>query len=403
MTEHQPKMLPKPVMKDTPHAILGASSSHRWIPCPASVRMERMFPDTTSSYAEEGTIAHELAAYCLIHGCRASEAPPNMGWEPTVMKDVDMWNPEMREHVQEYIDFVLLVPGDLLVETRVDYSKWAEKGFGTSDAIRVSVPERRARVIDLKYGTGVKVYAEKNTQGMLYALGVLNELDYIYGDSIDVFEIIIHQTRLDHVDRWEVTRDELLKWAEDVVVPAAREAMSETSRFNPGEKQCGFCRARAHCKARAEWNMKLALETFGTLPSPETLTLDEVAQILGRADEFRAWIKSIEDRAYEDATKSNVQFPGWKLVEGRSVRKINNPEMLATALDLEGYEPDQIYEPREIIGLGKLEKLLGKKHPLIKEFTFRPTGSPSLVPESDKRPALQTTTAQEAFQHVDDL
>lgn len=408
MTEHHTKrkprktaakMLPVPQAVKIAHSILGASNSHRWLECPASVRMEQMFPDTTSAFAEEGTTAHELGAYCLKHDIPTKDAPAFPGFDPITQQDVaDLWTPEMRDHVQDYVDMVRLLPGDLMVEVRVDYSRWAPEGFGTSDAIRAHAPKKRAYVADLKYGTGVKVFAEENSQGKLYALGVLNELEFLYED-IQEFEIIIKQPRLDHQDHWTVSRDALLKWADEVVAPRAKLAMTQDAPFNPGEKQCQFCRARGNCKARAEWNMKLAAEAFGDIPAAVTLSMNEIAAILKRADDFKSWIKDIEETAFKRAVLGH-DVPGFKLVEGRSNRKINNPEMLAQALDLEGYTPEQIYEPREIIGLGKLEKLLGKKSPIIKEFTFRPTGAPVLVPESDKRPALQATTAQEAFADV---
>lgn len=405
VTEHHPKKLPKPVASNTAHSILGASNSHRWLECPASVRMEQMFPDTTSAYAEEGTIAHELAAYCLKNGIDAKDAPAFPGEDPmTKTWCSDLWNAEMRDHVQEYIDLVRVLPGDLMVEVRVDYSRWAPEGFGTSDAIRPHVARKVCYVADLKYGTGIKVFAEDNSQGKLYALGVLNELGYLYSDDdIGEFEIIVKQPRLDHQDHWRITREDLLAWAENVVKPRAALALTQDAPFNPGEKQCGFCRARAHCKARADANLKFAQEMFGNMPAPETLSEAEVATILSRSADFKKWIGDIEERAFQDATRHKVKFPGWKLVEGRSNRRINNPEMLAQALELEGFDHSEIYEPREIIGLGKLEKLLGKKHPIIKEFTFRPTGAPVLVPESDKRPALETMTAQEAFKDIDDL
>lgn len=394
----QAKLLPIPQAVKTLHSILGASNSHRWIECAASVRMEQMFPDTTSAYAEEGSTAHELAAYCLKNNCDTNEAPPFPGFNPmTQAQSDDLWDVEMRAHVQDYIDFVRLLPGDHMVEVRVDYARWAPEGFGTSDHIAIAPP--LARVTDLKYGTGVKVYADKNTQGMLYALGVLNELDFIYGDSIKEFEITVYQPRLDHIDAWRISREDLLKWADEVVAPSAKLALTTDAPFNPGEKQCGFCRARGNCKARAEWNMKLALETFGETPDVSTLTPAEIATILARADEFRKWIGDIENRAFEQAKLGHLP-PGFKLVEGRSNRKIVNQEDLALALELDGFTPEQMYEPREFIGLGKLEKLIGKKNPLIKEFTFRPEGAPVLVPDSDPRPARTVTTAQEAFANV---
>lgn len=374
------------------HAVLSASAAHRWLACPGSVRLTRDLPDTASVYAEEGTRAHELAALCLSRGWDAQSLPAYA--EQAEGEDWGLYPQEMRGHVQAYLELVRAIPGELHIETRVDFDRWAPGGFGTADALVVA--ERTAQVLDLKYGQGIRVEATANPQLMLYALGAYAEYDWLYG--IDRWELTIHQPRLDHVDTWVIDTPELLAWGESIR-PVAQQALGADAPLVPGEKQCRFCAVNATCRARAEANQDVARAEFATpCQTPDTLSLDEIGTLLPKLAELTRWAADVQQYALDQALAGHG-VPGHKLVEGRSLRQWRDPAAVAAALRRLKYREADYYT-KVLIGIGAAEKLLGGPKtaaPILDPLTVKPPGKPALVPEADKRPALPTATARDDF------
>lgn len=347
------------------HAILSASGAHRWLKCPPSARLEEHFPDEPSPYAEEGTKAHKLAEGILLD--KIDEPAP------------DEMN-EMFEHVSRYVEVVLekLIPGaDLYVEQRLDFSPWVPEGFGTGDAVIVS--DDVLEIIDLKYGKGVQVDAEGNPQLRLYALGAYNQFGMIY--NFDRVRMTIVQPRLDHVSTEKLSLKELLQWGEEIK-PIAQKAFKGEGEFNPGP-HCRFCRARRSCRARAEYHLELARYEF---KEPDLLDAKEIAEILKQAEDLAAWAKEIKEHALTLAFRDGVKIPGFKVVEGRSTRKITDDAELAKRLEAEGYDPYK----KVMKTLTELEKTVGKKRfaELADGLIVKPPGKPTLVEETDKRPEI---------------
>src|SRR5690606_38627340 len=346
------------------HAILSASGAHRWLNCPLSARLEEHFPDEPSTYAEEVTKAHKLAEGILLD--KIDEPAPD----------------EMFEHVSRYVEVVLekLTPdADLYVEQRLDFSPWVPEGFGTGDAVIVS--DDVLEIIDLKYGKGVQVDAEGNPQLRLYALGAYNQFGMIY--NFDRVRMTIVQPRLDHVSTEKLSLKELLQWGEEIK-PIAQKAFKGEGEFNPGP-HCRFCRARRSCRARAEHHLELAKYEF---KDPDLLSVEEIAEILKQAEDLAAWAKENKEHALTLAFRDGVKIPGFKVVEGRSTRKITDDAELAKRLEAEGYEPFK----QVLKTLTELEKTVGRKKfaEIAADLIEKPPGRPTLVPESDKRPEINS-------------
>lgn len=372
------------------HAKLSASGAHRWLACPGSVRLEDGIADAGSAYAAEGTLAHELAEICLARGWDAHDLPPYA--EASRGEDWGRYPDDMRQHVQSYLDLVRGFPGALLVETRVTYDRWVPEGFGTADALVID--DTKAALVDLKYGQGVKVYAD-GPQLKLYALGAIQTHGWLY--DIQTWELVICQPRIDHIDAVTVSTGHLLEWAETVVAPAAALALTDGAPLSPGEHQCRFCRAKAVCRSRRDANLKVAYADFGPLPKPDSLDLGEIAALLGKLDEMEQWAKDVRDYAMSQA-ESGHDLPGYKLVEGRSYRQWTDEAAVIRRLRALKYlKSDYIVE--KLIGIGEAEKLLGGKKaatPILDELTVKPPGRPALVPEADKRPALNSAASARA-------
>lgn len=385
----------------TAHAKLSASGAHRWMVCPASVALEAKLPESSTTFANEGSAAHAVAAAALTDD---KDVRGFVGWWYDPSTDalsatplVDVENAveiteEFVDPVQQYVDTVRSIAKDadeVLIETRVNFDQWVPGAFGTADA--VVIKEDHATIIDMKYGKGVKVDAEGNSQAQLYALGALQELDYLY--DVKRFDIVIHQPRLDHVSEWSITRDELLKFGE-LVKKRAAETESPNAEAVPGESQCRFCRAKATCKALAKVALDTARLDFNDAqPDAAELTVDEVADVLNREPLITGFLKAVRAHATEEA-KRGRKVPGFKLVEGRSVRRWSDESAAITALKKMRVKKADMVEEK-LISPPKAQKLLGARFSRVEQLVFKPPGALTLAPASDKRRAV--STAQDDF------
>ena len=360
------------------HAILSASSSHRWLNCPPSARLCETYEDKGSDYAAEGTDAHSLCEYKLrlALGMEATDPTEHLTW----------YNEEMLDCANGYASYILeLVEAAketcadpvVLIEQRVDFSRWVEQGFGTSDAIIIS--DGTLHVVDYKHGLGVLVEADNNPQMMCYALGALELFDVIY--DIDTVAMTVYQPRRQNVSTFEMPKDDLYRWADEVLKPTAELDFAGDGNFLCGE-WCGFCKAKHECRARAEANLLLAQYDFKL---PPLLEDTEIEVILSHADHLVSWVNDIKEYALQQAI-SGKEWTGFKLVEGRSNRRYTNEAAVTQTVTDAGFDP---YE-RKLLGITAMQKLLGKSRfdELLSPYIEKPQGKPTLVPESDKRPVM---------------
>lgn len=378
------------------HAILSASSAKRWMSCPPSARLEEKlkerFGDKSSPFAEEGTRAHALAELKLQKEIGLIN-DFSLKAQRTVMTGVDN---EMEWATNQYVDIVMqkyyeakktCPDAQIFIEQRLDFSTWVPHGFGTGDVVIVS--DAILDVCDLKYGKGVPVNAEENPQARCYGLGALSAYGDLYGFP-KVRNTII-QPRLDSVTEETLTREDLIRWAEEELQPKAELAWEGKGEYNPGD-HCRFCAARALCYHRAAKCMQI----FDSgMQSPGVLPDEEIPRILEVADVAEAWIKDIRDYARSQALKGQY-WPGFKLVAGRRPpRKWSSTEAVIDQLSRAGFTDEQIYKPREVINPGEAEKLLGKPafRAILGQFSVQGDGAPTLVPESDKRLAINSSEA----------
>lgn len=364
------------------HALLGASSSARWLVCTPSARLEAMFPDEQSPYAAEGTIAHDLAESILRHKLEGKKAPK-----------LDAYSTEMVEAVNRYVDIceekvnearARSSDAEAMIEARLDFSRWVPDGFGTGDMVIVA--DGILEVIDLKYGKGVPVSAIENTQMRLYALGAYDINEFLY--DVKSVRMTIVQPRLDSVSTDEMALEELLDWGEEIK-PIAQRAFRGEGECTPCD-YCNFCKARHTCRALSNTCLDTFYKNGGKLN--QLLTDSEVSDILAMKDLITKWIKGVYDFAYEKALSGEKQWPGYKLVEGTSRRTITDPEAAAKTLLDNGYKEEDIFKPRELEGITNLQKVLGKQGvaKYLEAYIDKPEGKPTLVPDSDKRPAINT-------------
>lgn len=365
------------------HAVLSASSSDRWLHCPPSARLCESYTDKGSNYAAEGTDAHALCEYKLRQalGLEAEDPTENLTWYNEEMDDCAN---SYAAYVLEQVEAAKHVCADpvVLIEQRVDFSRWVEGGFGTADALIIA--DGTLKICDYKHGLGVLVRAEENPQLMCYALGALELFDKIY--DIETVSMTIYQPRRDNVSTFEMSKDDLYRWADEVLKPTAELAFAGDGNFLCGE-WCGFCKAKTDCRARAEANLALAQYEFKL---PPLLTDEDIEEILAKVDELVAWASDIKEYALQQAI-SGKEWTGWKLVEGRSNRKYVNDSVVADVVEHAGFDP---YE-RKVLGVTAMQKLLGKSRfdELLSPYIEKPQGKPTLVPESDKRPAMSTAAA----------
>lgn len=360
------------------HAILSASSSHRWLNCPPSARLCETYEDKGSDYAAEGTDAHSLCEYKLRKalGMGAVDPSEHLTWYSEEMEDCANG---YAAYILELVEAAKETCADpvVLIEQRVDFSRWVEQGFGTSDAIIIS--DGTLRVIDYKHGLGVLVEADNNPQMMCYALGALELFDAIY--DIDNVAMTVYQPRRQNISTFEMSKDDLYRWAEEVLKPTAELAFAGDGNFLCGE-WCGFCKAKHECRARAEANLLLAQYDFKL---PPLLEDSEIEVILSRADQLVSWVNDIKEYALQQAI-SGKDWTGFKLVEGRSNRRYTDESAVTQAVTNAGFDP---YE-RKLLGITAMQKLLGKSRfeELLSAYIEKPQGKPTLVPESDKRPVM---------------
>jgi len=360
------------------HARLSASGADRWARCPGSVKAEENHIDKGSDFAAEGTTAHALADYCLSNGVVAASCV-GMTFEG---RQVDA---EMCEYVQQYVDYVCSFSGEHFYEQRVDFSPWVPEGFGTSDCIVIDAKNKLLRIIDLKYGKGVRVDAENNYQAQLYALGAINDMGFLL--EVERVNIAIVQPRLDHISEWEIPVSDLMSFAEHIKARAQLACKDDAERV-PGEKQCQWCKAKATCPALYDLTQKTLMQSFDvvqidTLPKAERLTDQQLKLALDSRKLIESWLSAVEQYATEQILDGK-QLAGYKLVEGRSVRQWIDEQQAQLAL-AERFDESEIYK-KSFISVAQAEKLLGKKQAaLLDALVTKPQGKPTLAPESDKR------------------
>ena len=362
------------------HAKLSASSAHRWMNCNPSANLEREFADKTSEAAAEGSAAHALCEHKLRKALKMRSVRPVSKYD----------SDEMEMYTNSYVEFVLeqievakqhCTDPFVLIEQRLDFSCYVPDGFGTGDCLIVA--DKLLHIIDFKYGLGVLVDAEENPQMMLYALGALQLFDALY--DIDTISMSIFQPRRENVSTWTITVAELKEWAEKILRPKAELAFKGEGEFNPGP-WCTFCKAAVKCRARAEEKLALAQYEF---TKPPLLTDEEIEDILSRLDDLTKWANEIAAYAQDAAINHGKQWNGFKLVEGRSVRKYSDEAAVVAAATAAGYR--DIYK-KSLISITEMEKLMGKKTftEVLGGLVIKPQGKPTLVPASDKRPAIHT-------------
>lgn len=372
-------------MPPSEHAVLSASSANRWLHCPPSVRLSEGYMDKASVFAMEGTSAHELCEYKLRSALSMEAENPT--------ENLDFYNTEMEECAEGYATYILeLVEKSkencsdpvVMVEQRVDFSRYVPEGFGTADCIIIA--DETLNIVDYKHGKGVEVSAEDNPQMKLYALGALELFDCLY--DISKVQMTIFQPRLSNVSVFVMDKADLLNWANDELTAKAELAFEGKGELCCGE-WCKFCKAKSNCKERARVNMEMAQYEFR---KSSLLTDKEVVEILSRIDELTSWASDVKNFALEQAVRGK-QWPGWKVVEGRSNRKYTDEGAVAQVVKNAGYNP---YDEK-IMGITNMTKMLGKEkfNELLGDFVERPQGKPTLVPEDDNRPRMNT--AKEDF------
>ncbi|KXB79846.1 hypothetical protein HMPREF1862_01595 [Varibaculum cambriense] len=378
------------MMPPQEHALLSASSAHRWLHCPPSAKLTAGVTEAPGEAALQGTAAHALAEHKLRRALKQQSKRPVSEYE----------DDEMDSYTNDYVSYVLeqyeqakqTTPGAVIyIEQRLDFSHVAPGGFGTGDCLIVA--DGTLHVIDLKYGLGVPVEAEWNPQMMLYAIGALALFDALY--DIEQVALTVFQPRRENVSTWTISVTELNKWAEHTLKPAAELAAKGDGEFCAGT-WCQFCKIASTCRARAEANLELAKFEFAP---PAELSPAEVAKVLTQIPELTRWASDVQDYALSQAL-SGERYEGFKLVAGRSIRKYTDETAVAEAAKAAGYK--DIYK-QSLLTITAMEKLMGKKNfsEILGNLVVKPEGKPTLVPVTDKRPELQVSTAAEDFTNID--
>jgi hypothetical protein len=376
------------------HSILGPSGAKRWINCPGSVNATKNLADITSDFAAEGLFAHYISELCRIEKLDAKEY---LGTK----SDDGKWecDTEMVNAVQDFLDYINQFEcEEELVEARVEYNAWVEDGFGTLDAGLLN--DVVCIIIDLKYGKGIQIWAEDNFQLMCYALGVYQQYIHLY--DIKEFKLCIFQPRLNHVDEWTISVEELLTWAEEVLEPAADRTANPDAPFHAGS-WCSdnFCKIRATCTTRAEWVKNALLDEISDIRDPNEMGDDGLGEAASLIPLMRKWandvMELVEKKVVGGAKIIGADGLPFKMVEGRS----NRAWIDATAAEksMKGYKMKvaQMFT-RKLISPTQCEKIMGKGHPILKKYSHKPQGKPVLVEGSDKREPFKVSTDE-----LDDL
>lgn len=389
------------------HALITASGSARWIACPPSVKLEQQFPDTTSEAAREGTLAHEI---CEIKARQKLFRKGDAGFiaksvatrELNKLRKDPLYADEMEEFTDGYAEELDLQALEfqesphIALETRLDLTDWIPEGFGTADCIMIGGD--KLLIVDFKYGKGVRVEAEGNTQMQLYALGAWKKFSLVY--DIKQVRMVIIQPRLSvNPSVWDTAIEELLCFGAYAKERAELAAKGE-GEYNPGEIQCRFCRAKQQCRARADYNIQMAFGDVGKLPP--LITNEEVGMYLEKGEDVAKWLKDLQDYAL-GACLAGDDIPGYKAVEGRGSRDWTDQSAAFKALQESGVPEEMMYE-RKALTLAALEKVVGKKAfgEAVGEYIEKKPGKPALVKASDKRPAITNVpTVEEAFEGVE--
>lgn len=378
------------------HAILSASGASRWMACTPSARLEEQFPDSTSEYAREGTLAHELCELKVRKNLIEPMHTRTYNSKLKKLKEHELWQDEMDKHTDTYLEYIQglvhsynCTPA-VMLEKKVDFSSYVPDGFGTADCIIIA--DGTLHVIDFKYGKGVAVSAENNPQMKLYGLGAYLEYSFLY--AIDKVKMTIVQPRLDDISECEISTTELMEWAEEVVKPLADMAYKGEGTYIAGN-HCKFCRAKATCRERARMNSEVAKFDF---KEPALLSDEEVGEALKMAQDLAKWAEDLKDYALAESLKGKL-IPGWKAVEGRGSRVFTDNEEALKVLIGSGIDETMLYERKQLT-LAQIEKVLGPKQfkELVGNMVEKSPGKPTLVIETDKREAITNkTTAIEDF------
>lgn len=358
------------------HALLSASASKMWTECTPSAKLNAQAEERASPYAAEGTDAHTLCQYLVEKEYGIPTEDPT--------EHLSYYNEEMQECAEIYLSTIKEIMADVLkicsdpkvlVEQRVNFSRWVPEGFGTADCIILA--DGTIHIIDYKHGAGILVPAEDNIQMKCYALGALS----MFGDIFDADTICmtIVQPRKENISSWIISVEELLKWADEYLSPRAKLAYAGEGEFVAGA-HCQFCKVKATCRKRAEANLELAKYEFKL---PDTLDDTEISDVLSQVDELVSWANDVKEYALSKSL-AGTKFEGFKLVEGRSMRKYTDDTAVAQAVTDAGYDPFE----RKLLGITAMTKLLGKQkfEEILGAYICKPRGKPTLVTVNDKRP-----------------
>ena len=372
------------------HARFSPSAANRRIHCPPSLLLEEQFEEGESVYAAEGTAGHSLAEHLVRKYLKLRTKRPTS----------EYYTDELVSAVDEYVSFVIAEIEEarrvckqpiILVEQRVDASEYVDNCFGTADMVIIT--DKMAHIIDLKLGKGVEVHAEENPQLMIYGLGVLHMAEALY--DIETVRMTIFQPRLFNSSTWDVSPDYLKRWGDEVLRPAGAKALIGAGEFEAGT-WCRFCRARNQCRARAAHFLEMAQMKFR---QPALLSDEEIAEIISKADELSKWAADVYAFAQDQAINHDKHWPGYKVVEGRSNRKFTSDEEVIEAAQQAGYK--DIFK-RSLIGITEMERLMGKENfnTILGRLVYKPKGKLTLVPDTDKREAISTSSAAADFEEV---
>lgn len=375
------------------HALLSASGASRWLACTPSAKLEEEYGERKSSlYAAEGTLAHEMAELYLRKDVLRNISDADFEAKLEEIMSNEFFSEEMLDMVSIYTQYceeqylsakTENMFAEIEIEQRLDLTEYIPESFGTGDALIISEPI--LEVIDLKYGKGVPVYAEWNKQLMLYGLGALRKYDTMY--NIEQVKLTVVQPRINNISSFLISVDELRKWAEEELKPRAEMAFRGEGELVAGD-HCKFCAVKNKCRKLYEQQLEIAKYEF---KEPSLLTDEEIADILKRAPQFTEWANSIVEYAQEKAITENKVWPGYKLVEGRSIRKWVDEDSAMQAIFARCPElsEDEVLETK-LKTITNIEKLIGKKRfaDILNDVVIKPQGKPTLVPESDKRQAM---------------